>query len=647
MLCRSCFTRDILWNGLPKTPPMINVGCRAMRHAFRGRPALLLAAAFVILWLTVDGFFLPPDFGAMDIYAYKDAGINLAEGIGFVTRTSYGNPSFEYHHYVQYPPLYPLLFGAFVKLFGVSALMNQLFNSLISTIVGIIGFLALKPLLSSLLPRRASFFASYVLAISLVSSVCTGFYFPIADRPDGLGIGFGMLAVLVLNQSDSRQNEIIAGSLSAIALCTSVFAGVWTSVVVACIVIARHYSPNEFRRVVSRLFVVGSGALLTLIVGAILQAVFVPDWFYGFQRFVTSSTTPYVTTGGYFLALLKGDVRTWLSGFQFHIYYIGLAKLLVVQCALVGAVILDRIRSGDCWQGQPIVALLVLSPLCMIVTPYQVFYLPMTAALVIVAAASITLNMLPASRRYYAAAIMTGFALMNILSFPYLVRKSILRAGTRPSMERALAFIDRNRTSFDDPERFLSVSPETYILWRQMGIRPLDGAAFFGFDDAENRKKLAYVALSYPPHPTLSCPSRNLGGLRSTASSTCPSFPNYRLSLDGPVSRYRAVVGHGKAHSMSDETRRNSKESVTPHRAFPSTAGSARLRPGWNRNGLISRLFGPHKGRRRARRSYIEQCASSPRFSSGGLEVSVAAPIILLQKRGDRPRRVAPKTPAR
>jgi hypothetical protein len=39
------------------------------------------------------------------------------------------------------------------------------------------------------------------------------------------------------------------------------------------------------------------------------------------------------TGGGYFLALLKGDVRTWVSGFPFGFsqFYVGLAKLLAVQ----------------------------------------------------------------------------------------------------------------------------------------------------------------------------------------------------------------------------------------------------------------------------------------------------------------------------
>ena len=70
--------------------------------------------AFYILWVIIDGYLIPPTFGGTDIYYFKDPGINLAEGLGFTSRFTFGNPTFEYSVYSQYPPLYPLLFGIFV-----------------------------------------------------------------------------------------------------------------------------------------------------------------------------------------------------------------------------------------------------------------------------------------------------------------------------------------------------------------------------------------------------------------------------------------------------------------------------------------------------------------------------------------------------
>src|SRR5271169_1984363 len=99
-------------------------------------------------WFLIDAFLLPPSFGATDIYYFKDAGINLAEGLGLVSRFTFGNPTFEYHSYSQYPPAYPLLFGLFVKLFGASVLSNQVFNSIIASCSGITAYFVFRPLLA-------------------------------------------------------------------------------------------------------------------------------------------------------------------------------------------------------------------------------------------------------------------------------------------------------------------------------------------------------------------------------------------------------------------------------------------------------------------------------------------------------------------
>jgi hypothetical protein len=121
----------------------------------------------------------------------------------------------------------------------------------------------------------------------------------------------------------------------------------------------------------------------------------------------------------------------------------------------------------------------------------------MTAALLLGAAAGLASGVPSAPRYYYTRAIVIGFAVLSVLSFPYKSREAILRVGTQPSMERALDYIDHNRTGFALANRFLAVSPATYILWRQGGICPLT-AIYSGFDNPENRTALAFVALAYP-----------------------------------------------------------------------------------------------------------------------------------------------------
>jgi hypothetical protein len=100
-----------------------------------------------------------------------------------------------------------------------------------------------------------------------------------------------------------------------------------------------------------RLFLAASGAFLVLLLMGAVVAALLRDWFPAFIGVLTGATTHNEIGGGYFLALLKGDVRTWVSGFPLAQFYVGLAKLLAVQGVLAGALVLARVRFHVSWAG--------------------------------------------------------------------------------------------------------------------------------------------------------------------------------------------------------------------------------------------------------------------------------------------------------
>ncbi len=55
----------------------------------------LFFVALALAWLICDALLLSPAFGSLDIYYFKDPGANFAQGLGFVSRFTYGNPSFD------------------------------------------------------------------------------------------------------------------------------------------------------------------------------------------------------------------------------------------------------------------------------------------------------------------------------------------------------------------------------------------------------------------------------------------------------------------------------------------------------------------------------------------------------------------------
>lgn len=462
----------------------------------------IFCVATTAVWFLIDAFLLPPSFGATDIYYFKDAGINLAEGLGLVSRFTFGNPTFEYHSYSQYPPAYPLLFGLFVKTFGVSVLSNQAFNSTIALCTGIAAYFVFKPLLAVSRSSAAAWLPFAVFALLAF----IGYFDAEYDRPDSLGVMLGLLALIMMGKSQSRRADLAAGCTCALALITSPFAGIWSSVAVAIVVVRVSGEPM---RVLRRVKHIVAGAALTLAVAACLIAIFLPGWFDAFGGVVTGAKTQNETGGGYFVALLRGDCKTWVSGIPWEhpAFLTMIGKLIVVQIPLLVAVLREERTRGARFRGGGIVALLAASPLSIVLSPYQLNYIGMTAALLLAGAACLTIRLPPRVRAGYTGAIFTGLFLMGCVCLPQHVRQMVVRSGTHDSLVRARADIGLNRDDYLASGKFVAVASQIYMLWRESGVRPLT-AIYPGFDDPENRRALSWIAAAYPGSGRLSEPQK-------------------------------------------------------------------------------------------------------------------------------------------
>ena len=532
---------------------------------------LLSCCALAVAWLIVDGLLLPPPFGGTDFYYFKDPGINWATGLGFVSRFTFGNPTFDYQIYAVYPPVYPALFGFAAKLLGVSASTSQIFNAVLGVALGVAGFLSLKPLLEGR-PFRVPDLA--VLLVVFAAVVVNGFYLPTADRPDGLGVCFGLLALVALRWSASPSGEFVAGLLCGASLLTSPFAGVWAAIAVTIVVLDRHLRTAGLWPCVGKMLIVGAAAISVMAAAIALFALVLPGWLPNFIGVLIGSTTRNETGGGYFLALLHGDVRTWLGAFPTGDpnYFVSLSKLLAVQLILVCAVIVDLLRSGSCARSLPLVLLLAASPLCLVATPYQGNYAPMTATLLLGGTAAIAWRMPAPSRTVYAAACLLGLAVICACSAPDRLRDFIVRISARESMALALAAIDRVREDLGhDENELIAVSPSTYILWRQEGLRPLT-TTYSGFEAPDNRKRLAYVATAFS----------------GSGDPLAPQVPiwltkaEYRIAFEPALPQYATVLGRVASRSSQTwESRIYARRDRTAARPDSTGApnGSPRVQP--------------------------------------------------------------------
>jgi hypothetical protein len=244
---------------------------------------------------------------------------------------------------------------------------------------------------------------------------------------------------------------------------------------------------------------VALGGIATVAVVLSLLWLLLPGWFDGFLGVASGSNTNNETGGGYFLALVRGDVHTWWSGFPYAGpgSFLPLLKLGAVAAALLFTVIADRRAPGKVGRVVWLLPLLMISPLCLVTAPYQSNYPPITAALLLAAWASMEARKQTGGRRVAAVAILAAFAVNTLLNVPFEARNLLVRSSTRDSLERALAYLESHRAELEFPGGYSAVSPATYILWRQTGLHPLI-SIYSGFRLPENRKNLDVLALSYP-----------------------------------------------------------------------------------------------------------------------------------------------------
>jgi hypothetical protein len=457
------------------------------------RPLVVFGVVFSSLWLLFDAVILSPNYGGEDIYYFKDPGINFVEHLGFVSRFTFGNPTFAYASYSQYPPVYPFLFGLYAKLFGVSVAANQLFNTLVGLAVGISGYCALEPALRAVNRRWSKWVAALVLAVCVALS----FFRPEADRPDGMATAVALWALILIRTELRPSRAIAAGALCAATFFISPYVAIWTSIVAAILVIAQEKTLDRIART-GAWAVLGAVAAGAVALGLI--ALLLPGWLAQFAGVFTGATTHNETGGGYFVALLHGDLKGWLAGFS----NIGdtrssLITLAIAQIALLAALVWNGLaaRRGDIpWAGLWITALVLVSPACIVFAPYQANYMRVTASMLLAAAAGITLLMPASTRPGYAIAILAGFLGLSLMSGPNGLREVLIRTTTGPSLKRAEAYIATHRTEFAGPGALMAAAPQSYMLWRQEGVRPLT-TAYSGFKTPDDRARLTHVALSY------------------------------------------------------------------------------------------------------------------------------------------------------
>jgi hypothetical protein len=448
-------------------------------------------------WFIVYGFLLTPQLGTTDTYYFKDAGANLALGNGFASRLTFGNPTTEFRLLAHYPPVYGVTFAGFSSLFGVGPRQNTLHNLAIAAMTAVLAFFVLRwrdP------DRRFGFYNPAILALTCIA-VPLSFYGAERDRADAMGLSAAIAALLVLAGAPSLRRYFISAIIAGLALEISPICGVLAASGIAVLWLARWVdgasgAHQPLKRVLP--LVVAGAVICPLLFQSIMVAVD-PTSLQRLTGVMLGTETARETGSGYFLALLQGDWRTYLSAFTISDFghRIPYLKLACVAAMLL-AYCLRRVVSGAAPRRVAMVLpIFAVTLLPILLVPYQGNYVGLAAGFILLLFVVAVVPRDTVGQLAGRLAALGGFVALVALSLPSLGHDVLYGIQLGPSLNRMRATL--TTLVAGRPElrsQLMAVSPAEYMLFKQMGFNVVT-TSYPPLSDAELRQPIEFYALNY------------------------------------------------------------------------------------------------------------------------------------------------------
>ncbi|GEM_PF-4557190 len=399
----------------------------------------------IVVWIVFIAF-SPPRIPGGDLICFKDAAINFARGEGLVSRLDPGNSGLTPKTYSNYPPLFSILYGAFVRACGVGLKPDEFFDFTGCALAALLFWMVVVPKRA---PPRTSV-PALVLLVMLLAILPVGPFWSQRERPDALAFSFVMLGLFALRARHCETGFAVAGLIAGINWCLSPYGGVLS---VACLFVVGIDQLKQARSsaVIWRCVLLG-------IFGMAVPLLVLVATFYGrdlnaaarFLAVISGHSTGGQAGLGYILSILRGDVSHFLAAFlRFdNIRYKAMGAHLLFVIGLVVVWISFWWKDiRDFWSWLSLLGILALSILPLLLFPYQPCYMSFTATVVIALLVQFAHRNL--SARFdpvWLAIIAFGF-----VAFPaglYLGRELCLLGKAAPSLRK----IDNAISALEKPE---------------------------------------------------------------------------------------------------------------------------------------------------------------------------------------------------
>jgi len=424
-----------------------------------------LFLVFFTIWLFVY-LIIPPTFSDTDITFFKDAGNNYALGSGLVTRIGPANSLIEDRFYANYPPLFPLFYGLFAKLFGVGPKVSRIFDLFLASLASFAFWITIKPRFSN----RSIFIPSLFLLVLLLLTLPAGPFGGERERPDNVSFAI-MVASWAIAHSVLKYRIFISGLLLGINGLISPFGFTINYLGLILIIIIDNYTQKKDKALLHTLYVLIIdifSAAIPIILGIIAIMFYDSSFFARFVGHASGKTIGGKGALGYFIALLSGDYNLYLQAFSSYSSFAGKIKLLyliftiIVICCFLSISAIRHKRQNRLLM----IAIIFIFLVTITLFPYQVNYMLFVLAAIIVLFGSLTeiqsMSTIVAQR--WIILICVFFSTIYII--PYEIRELVVARQSGPSFYRMQSVLEKYSKSNTKKPLLVATHATNYYIFK-------------------------------------------------------------------------------------------------------------------------------------------------------------------------------------
>ncbi|MBM4317573.1 MAG: hypothetical protein FJ116_08850 [Deltaproteobacteria bacterium] len=410
----------------------------------------VVIASFLGIWGVMTGIivFTECRFPGSDVFLFKEAAINFALKNRLVASNLVYMPMDTEMPFAHYPPIYPLVFGVWLKVFGIGLKQSLFYECLLrglrSVMLGMLIWPSLKSALGDTKRKIwATLLVGFLFGLSLVSTD--------EDRPDELGLILGFGCWWLLMKAKQRHQFLLVGGLLGLTAATSPAAGICMGLGV----VVYHFSKIKQ---IEKMILVSLGCLSALF--ASLAPMLITHWevMKRFSISARASSVPYPAPWS------KGVTsKLFWSRIQYcaeHYSGVGFRLIFCLLCSLVVLFLLRQRKSvfQNSFQRSSLLFAFI-APLIWALQPYYLWFAILPIAIFFLA------DQLEIDRPQKAFAFLGIF----VAFVPLFVHemKNFIMVANRP-LEESSSYIRQELLKEIKPDERVAVSFDQFFTLRNL-----------------------------------------------------------------------------------------------------------------------------------------------------------------------------------